>query len=134
MLNSVGGFIMSDKKTFQSVDEYINQQSESTKIALQDIRSFILEAVPDAIELFNYDIPAYALIKGGKREQQIMIAGYKNHIGFYPHPKTIEHFHEELREYKTGKGSVQFPINKSLPKNLIIRMVKYRRSLLEELK
>lgn len=125
---------MSDKKSFQSVDEYINQQSESTKIALQDIRSFILEAVPDAIELFNYDIPAYALIKGGKREQQIMIAGYKNHIGFYPHPKTIEYFHEELREYKIGKGSVQFPINKSLPKDLIIRMVKYRRSLLEKLK
>jgi uncharacterized protein YdhG (YjbR/CyaY superfamily) len=134
MFNSVGGFIMSDKKSFQSVVEYVNQQSESTKIALQDIRSFILEAVPDAIELFNYDIPAYALIKGGKREQQIMIAGYKNHIGFYPHPTTIEYFHDELREYKIGKGSVQFPINKSLPKDLIIRMVKYRRSLLEELK
>lgn len=125
---------MSNKMSFQSVDDYINQQSESAQMALQDIRSFIFEAVPDATELFNYDIPAYALIKDGKREQQVMIAGFKNHIGFYPHPTAIEHFSEELREYKTGKGSVQFPINKPLPKELIIRMVKHRKSLLDESK
>lgn len=122
---------MIDNRSFQSVDDYINQQPENTKRALKDIRSFIYEAVPDAIEMFNYDIPAYALVKAGKREQQIMIAGYKNHVGFYPHPTAIEHFAEELREYKMGKGSVQFPLSKPLPKDLIIRMVKFRMSLLE---
>lgn len=125
---------MSDKKSFQSVDEYINQQPENTQKALQDIRSFIFEAVPDAEELFNYDIPAYALVKGGKREEQVMIAGYEKHIGFYPHPTAIEHFAEELKPYKGGKGSVQFPLNKPLPKDLIIRMVRYRKSLLDKSK
>ena len=122
--------MISDKKSFQSVDDYIKEQPEGTRKALQDIRRFIYEAVPDAVELFNYNIPAYALIKGGKRDKQIMIAGYKNHVGFYPDSTTIEHFSEELKGYKTAKGSVQFPINKPLPKDLIIRMVKYRKSLL----
>lgn len=122
---------MIDNRSFQSVDDYINHQPGNTTRALQDIRSFIYEAVPDATEMFNYDIPAYALIKSGKREQQVMIAGYKNHIGFYPHPTTIEHFADELKEYKIGKGSVQFPLNKPLPKDLIIRMVRFRKSLLD---
>ena len=121
---------MSDKKAFKSVDDYIKEQPDGTRKALLDIRRFIYEAVPDAVELFNYNIPAYALVKGGKRDKQIMFAGYKNHVGFYPDPTTIDHFTEELKEYKTAKGSVQFPINKPLPKDLIIRMVKYRKSLL----
>ncbi len=122
-----------NKKPFQSIEDYINNQPDETRRALEYIRSFILEAVPDAIEIFNYDIPAFALTTGGKREQQVMIAGYKKHIGFYPHPTVIEHFSDELKEYKIGKGSVQFPINKPLPKELIIRMVKYRNGLIDEL-
>lgn len=122
---------MSEKIRFESVDDYINHQPEKNKKALIEIRSYILEAAPDAGELFNYDIPAFSLIKGGKREQQIMIAGFKSHVGFYPHPTAIEHFLDELKEYKTGKGSVQFPINKPLPKELIIRMVRFRKGLIE---
>jgi uncharacterized protein YdhG (YjbR/CyaY superfamily) len=123
--------IMRSKIVYESVEDYINQQPEKTQKALKEIRSFILEAVPDAIELFNYDIPAFALVKGGKREQQIMIAGYKSHVGFYPHPTAIDYFLDELQDYKIGKGSVQFPINKPLPKDLIMRMVMYRKGLID---
>jgi uncharacterized protein YdhG (YjbR/CyaY superfamily) len=55
-----------------------------------------------------------------------MIAGYKNYVGFYPHPSTIEAFLDDLSEYKFAKGSVQFPLNKSIPKELVIKMVRYR--------
>ena len=61
-----------------------------------------------------------------------MIAGYKKHVGLYPHPTVMEKFDTELEGYKKGKGSVQFPINKPLPKALIIEMVAYRVLLLEE--
>ncbi len=44
----------------------------------------------------NYNIPAFALVKGGKRDKQIMIAGYAKHVGFYPYPSTIEAFSERL--------------------------------------
>jgi uncharacterized protein YdhG (YjbR/CyaY superfamily) len=61
-----------------------------------------------------------------------MMAGYKNHIGFYPHPTVMEKFDTKLEDYNKGKGSVQFPINKPLAKELIIEMVTYRVSLLEK--
>ena len=119
---------------FKTVQEYINAQPEGTKAALEELRECILTAATDAIEMFNYNIPAYALVEGGKREQQIMIAAYKKHVGLYPHPTVMEKFSEELKIYKQGKGSVQFPIDKPLPTDLIIRMVRYKMELLNEMK
>jgi len=114
----------------KTVEDYFNAQPETTKKTLKELKRCILKVKPNAIELFNYNIPAYSLVKGGKREQQIMIAGYKKHVGLYPHPTTMEKFDSELREFKRGKGSVQFPLDKPLPKVLIERMVKYRMELI----
>ncbi|WP_411745587.1 iron chaperone [Reinekea sp.] len=108
------------------VDAYISSQPAEVQQALKTLRSYILQAAPEAVELINYDIPAFALVKDGKREQQIMMAGYKKHIGFYPHPTTIEAFEESLSDYKYAKGSVQFPLNKPIPKQLVISMVDFR--------
>lgn len=105
---------------------------KKTKNALFELKECILKVEPNATELFNYNIPAYALTEGGKREQQIMIAGYKKHVGLYPHPTTMEKFASELSGYKRGKGSVQFPLDEPLPKELIVRMIKYRVELLKK--
>lgn len=94
-----------------------------------ELRACIMQAAPDARELFNYGIPAYALVEGGKRDQQIMIAGYKKHVGLYPHPSTMEKFAGQLKGYKHAKGSVQFPLNEPLPAKLITEMIAYRREL-----
>ena len=51
--------------------------------------------MPDAVETFNYGVPAFALVKNGKRDQQIMIAGYKNYAGMYLHSTVIEKFEKE---------------------------------------
>lgn len=55
----------------------------------------------------------------------IYFAGYKNHIGVYATPNTHQAFKEELSNYKQGKGSVQFPINKPIPFILIANITKY---------
>jgi uncharacterized protein YdhG (YjbR/CyaY superfamily) len=116
---------------YETIDDYINDQPPGTREALIILKECILEAAPDAIEMFNYGIPAFSLVKDGKRDQQIMIAGYKKHVGFYPHPSVIAKFTDELNDYEKGKGSIQFPIDESLPKGLIVSMVRYRRQLLE---
>ena len=121
---------MEDKKKFETVDDYFNSQPEKVKNALLELKDCILKVAPNAQEILNYNIPAYCLVKNGKREQQIMIAGYKNHVGLYPHPTTMEHFDNELSDYKKGKGSVQFPIDQPLPNDLIEKMVQYRLNLL----
>lgn len=122
---------MVQKKIYQSIDEYIADQPTEVAAALEQVRAMILEAVPDAEQLLNYGIPAFTLLKGGKREQQIMIAGYAKHIGFYPHPTAIEAFADELADYKYAKGSVQFPLNKAMPEDLILRMVLWRKEHLK---
>lgn len=116
----------------KSVEDYFNAQPEETKKALIELKKCILKVKPDATELFNYNIPAYSLVEGGKREQQIMIAGHKKHVGLYPHPTAMEKFETALNSYKKGKGSVQFPLGKPLPSELIIRMVEYRYNLLQK--
>lgn len=112
---------------FKNVDDYIAHQSESAQIMLKELRSIIKEAVPDAEEVLNYKIPSFTLVKNGKRDQQLMMAAYSKFISFYPFPTTMAKFSEELKEFKQGKGSVQFPLDKLLPKELILKMVKFRR-------
>jgi uncharacterized protein YdhG (YjbR/CyaY superfamily) len=71
-------------------------------------------------------------VPGGKRDQQIMMAGYARFVGFYPFPTTMEEFSDELREFRQGKGSVQFPLDKPLPRDLIIRMIRFRRQEIQD--
>lgn len=120
------------EKNYSSINAYIDEFPEETRKKLYELKECILTIVPNAKELFTYGVPAFALIEGGKMEEQIMIAGFKNHVGFYPHPTTIDFFDKELSIYKRGKGSVQFPLDKELPKNLIIEMVRYRLKLINE--
>lgn len=123
---------MKKDNQYDTFDEYIENQTDEVRTVLLELAECILEVVPNAVKLINYNIAAIALTKGGKREQQIMIAGYKKHVGFYPHPTTIEKFWNELDGYKKAKGSVQFPLSKPLPKELIKKMVKYRKELIEK--
>ena len=53
-------------------------------------------------------------------------AAHKNHIGFYPTPSGVDAFKHELSEYKGAKGSIQFPIEKPLPYQLISKIVEFR--------
>lgn len=123
---------MKKENQYDTFEEYIENQTDEVKTVLLELAECILEVVPNAVKLINYNIPAIALIEGGKREQQIMIAAYKKHVGFYPHPTTMEKFWDELDGYKKAKGSVQFPLSKPLPKELIKKMVKYRKELIDK--
>ena len=110
----------------QEVDAYIAAQPPDIQRALEELRAVIWQAVPGVTELMNYKIPAFALVPGGKREQQVMIAGYAKHVGFYPHPNVIEAFADQLSKYKFAKGSVQFQLTTPIPKELVVKMLKYR--------
>lgn len=112
---------------FETIDDYIANQPIEVQKVLQELRSIIKEAAPNAMEVLNYKVPCFTLVQGGKRDHQIMMAAYAKFVGFYPFPTTMAEFSKELRDYKQGKGSVQFPLNKPLPKDLISRMVKFRK-------
>jgi|SRR6185312_1743042 len=117
---------MTKTSKFKTVDEYIKIQPSDTQKSLQELRKIIKKAIPNAFELINYDIPAFALEKDGKRDKQIMIAGYKTFVGFYTGTNILENFASQLSDFIVGKASVQFPNNKPLPEKLIIEIIKYK--------
>ena len=107
---------------YRNIDEYILTFPPETRKMLEEIRGAIRNAAPDATEAISYQMPTFKL--NGKN--LVHFAGYKNHIGFYPVPSGMEAFKKELSSYKQGKGSVQFPLDKPLPLDLINEIVKFR--------
>ncbi len=110
-----------NKNGFNSIDEYIATFPEEIQKILEELRATIKSAAPDAEEKISYQMPTFAL-KGNL----VHFAAYKNHIGFYPAPRGIEEFKQELSIYEGAKGTVRFPIDKPLPLELISRIVKFR--------
>jgi len=104
-----------------NVDSYIAGFPEATQYLLDELRATIKKAAPDAEEVISYSMPAFKY-----HGMLVFFAGYKNHIGFYPGAGGIEAFKKEISVYKNAKGSVQFPLDKKLPLQLVTRIVKFR--------
>jgi uncharacterized protein YdhG (YjbR/CyaY superfamily) len=110
-----------DIKKPENIDQYIGAFPNEVQEILEKIRRTIQKAAPDATEKISYAMPAF--------EQNgivVYFAAFKNHIGLYALPSGHEAFQEELSKYKSGKGSVQFPLNQPMPFDLITKIVKFR--------
>jgi uncharacterized protein YdhG (YjbR/CyaY superfamily) len=116
-----GEFMEENKITNDLIDEYILKFPDEVQEILNTLRNVIKESAPEAEEKISYQMPTFVL-----NGNLVHFAAYKNHIGFYPTPSGIEEFKNELSEYKGAKGSIQFPIEKPLPYELISKIVKYR--------
>ena len=111
------------KKQLKTIDEYIAAFPKEVQDVLEKIRSGIRESAPKAEEVISYGIPVFRL--NGSRGS-VYFAGWKNHIGFYPTPSGIEAFKKELAPFKQEKGSVQFPLDKPIPYDLVKKIVRYK--------
>ena len=105
----------------QTVDEYIQLTPPQAQEKLQEMRTCIRKVAPDAKEDLKWGMPAFSY----KRILVTYAAG-KHHIEFYPTPSAIKAFSKELQAYKTGPGSVQFPLTDPLPLSLIKKMTEFR--------
>lgn len=109
--------------TRSSVDHYITSQAETHQKILKKVRQTIMDTCPEAVESINYAMPAYKYL--GK--PLVYFAIYPTHLGFYATPSGNTAFKEELAWYKQGKGSVQFPLDKAIPYDLIKKIVKFKK-------
>jgi uncharacterized protein YdhG (YjbR/CyaY superfamily) len=105
-----------------SIDEYIAGFPSDTQQRLRELRALIRATAPGATETISYAMPTFDL----NGHHLVHFAGYARHIGFYPVPSGVEAFKEELKPYKGGKGSVQFPLDQPMPTDLIRRIVEFR--------
>ena len=110
------------KVKIADIDAYIAMQPEESIPALTQLRQIIKSVAPDAEEVISYNMPAF--------KYHGMLVGFaeaKQHYGFYPWTgRTVEQFKDELINYKTSKGAIQFPKDRPLPVALIKKIVKQR--------
>ncbi len=105
----------------KTIDEYIATFPKNVQDILQELRKVIKEAAPEAKEAISYGMPTFKL-----NGNLVHFAAYKNHIGFYPAPSGIDSFKEKLAKYRTGKGTLQFPIDEPIPFELVKEVVRVR--------
>jgi uncharacterized protein YdhG (YjbR/CyaY superfamily) len=105
------------------VDAYLARVPEPARTTLEKMRAMIRAAAPkEATEAMSYKIPSFQY-KGAL----VWYAAFKKHCSFFPMDLSLlEEFGDEVKGYKTSKGTIQFPVDKPLPKALVTRIVKAR--------
>jgi uncharacterized protein YdhG (YjbR/CyaY superfamily) len=118
--NELNFTVMKTNK-FETVKDYFATLPPKQKKLLGELRQIIRGVAPGAEEVVSYNMPAFS-----QNGILVWYAAYRDHIGLYPKGNAIKKFSEELKDYKTSKGTVQFNIEKKLPVSLIKKIVKYR--------
>ena len=114
-------------KKNKTIENYIQSFTKETQILLDTLREMIFSEVPECEELLSYGIPSYKY----QSKYLVHFAGYEKHIGFYPTPAGVKAFDTDFKKYKTGKGSVQFPLEHEIPWELIRRILQFRKSQID---
>jgi len=105
-----------------TIDEYLALQTEPVRAALEKLRQTIKSVVPDAEEAISYQIPAFKY-----NGMLVGFAAFEKHCSFFVmNPIFTELFKEDLKAFKTSKGTIQFTLDKPIPTTLIKKIVKAR--------
>ncbi len=104
------------------INAYITGFPKDVQAILEQLRATVRDTAPACDEAISYGIPAFKL----QGKVLIYFAAFKNHIGFYALPSGNDAFKKELASYKTGKGSIQFPLSEPMPLDLIRKIVEFR--------
>jgi uncharacterized protein YdhG (YjbR/CyaY superfamily) len=109
--------------SIEGVEAYLAKVPEPARTTLQKVRATIRSAVPkEATEGLSYGMPAFRY-KGAL----VAYAAFKDHCSFFPmQASLIDQMKDELKNYRTAKGTLQFPQDKPLPASLLKKMVKLR--------
>ena len=116
---------MDKSAPYKDVDSYLSALPEPQRLALEHLRQLIKTTEPKAEESISYGMPAYKY-----HGQLCYFAAFENHCSLFAVNK--ESFKEELKGFKTSKGTIQFTLDKPLPDDLVRRIVAFRAKENEE--
>jgi uncharacterized protein YdhG (YjbR/CyaY superfamily) len=106
----------------EGVDHYIANLPVEQQMALKRVRQIIKNTVPEAVEFISYSKPAYHF-----HGMIGSFAAFKNHCSFFPwNAQTIIDFANELQDFKTSAGTIQFTPDKPIPEELLQKILRYR--------
>jgi uncharacterized protein YdhG (YjbR/CyaY superfamily) len=106
-----------------AVETYLAKVPEPARSTLESVRVAIRSAVPaEATETISYAMPAF-------RYKGVLVsyAAFRDHCSFFPMSASLlDEFAEDVKNYRTAKGTLQFPLDKPLPAALVRKMVRAR--------
>ena len=104
-----------------TIAEYIASAPKPSQKKLREMYSLLKKSSPGSTEVIKWGMPMF-------EEKRILFAfaAFKSHINLMPTPSAIKPFKKELERFTTGKGSIQFPYDKPLPKALIRKIAELR--------
>jgi uncharacterized protein YdhG (YjbR/CyaY superfamily) len=104
-----------------TIAQYIKAAPPSAQEKLRELHTILKSVAPDAKEAIKWGSPVY-------EENRILFSfsAFRSHMNFMPTRRTLDHFRDELKDYKTGMDTVQFPYDKPLPKTLIKKLATHR--------
>ncbi|GAB2638572.1 iron chaperone [Kribbella swartbergensis] len=103
---------------FTSVDEYIASFPADVQEVLEEVRRTVHAVIPDAGEKISYQMPTITL--DGK--PLLYFSAWKDHISIYPIPPVDDALAADIAPYRSGKGTLKFPLTKPIPYNLITHL------------
>jgi uncharacterized protein YdhG (YjbR/CyaY superfamily) len=103
---------------FATIDDYIGSFPDGVQVVLDEVRRRIRGVLPDAEEAIRYDIPTFRV----DGRSIVHFAGWKQHISVYPVPAGDEAFQREIQPYRSGRGTLKFPLDRPIPYDLIERV------------
>jgi uncharacterized protein YdhG (YjbR/CyaY superfamily) len=95
----------------KEIDDYLEKLGPDRRAALAQVRSLILEAVPDAVESMKYRMPTYEY--GGA--MLCAFASQKRYMSLYVEPPILDGHSEELLRLDLGKSCIRFKSIDQLP-------------------
>jgi uncharacterized protein YdhG (YjbR/CyaY superfamily) len=108
---------------YRDVDEYMAQLPDDRRAVMEQLRSTILSASPDATELISYNMPALRL------DGRFLVSyeAFKHHYSLFPWSEgMVEELGDEMKPYAVGKGTIRFAADKPIPLDLVTRIVAIR--------
>lgn len=106
-------------KKFRTVEEYIESAPEEIQPKLHQIRTLIRAVAPEAHEIMSYGMPYYSY------HGRFAYFGYfKDHISFFAMNGVADNYKLEVEEYRTGKATLRFDLDRPLPLGLIKKLLK----------
>jgi uncharacterized protein YdhG (YjbR/CyaY superfamily) len=109
---------MAKAKKPEDIDAYISQFPADVRAVLEKVREIIHRTAPDAKEVVSYQMPAF-------KQHGILVyfAAWKKHIGLYPPISGNKALEKAVAPYAGPKGNLQFPLDETIPFDLIERIV-----------
>lgn len=106
----------------KDIDEYLSTLPVDVRELLQKLRMTIKSVAPNAEEVISYAMPAFKY-----HGMLVYFSAFKNHCSLFPaNSSLIAKMEEELKPYRTAKGTIQFTVDRPLPPALVKKIVKAR--------